>query len=134
MQTLVRQSAQFVTDPLGKSQPVQIFPHNFSYARIARQLHNEVSSCGPTGDYCRRTSVDLKVHCYSNPVDSESWLAQEHAQLPCSGSDEQDEVNGGENNSSVFVVRTCVDMNRSLSMITPRSRTCFEGVIHAPAI
>ena len=34
---------------------------------------------GPTGDYCRCTSVDLKVHCYSNPVDSESRLAQEHA-------------------------------------------------------
>ena len=47
MQTLVCQSAQFVTDPLGKPQPVQIFLHNFSYARIARQLHNEASICRP---------------------------------------------------------------------------------------
>ena len=31
-------------------------------------------------------------------------------------------------------MRTWVDMDRSLSMMTPRSRTCFEGVIHAPAI
>ena len=49
-------------------------------------MRGEQLFAGPTGDYCRRTSVDLKVHCYSNPVDSESWLAQEHAQLPCSNS------------------------------------------------
>ena len=97
MQALVFQSAQFVTDPLGKPQPVQIFPHDFSYARVARQPHNKASSC--TQDRLKitvdvRTLVDLQVHCYSNPVDSESWLAQEPAQLPCSGSDEQDEVDG----------------------------------------
>ena len=57
MQTLVRQSAQFVTDPLRKPRPVQIFPHNFSYARIARQLHNEASSC--TQD---RLEITVDVH------------------------------------------------------------------------
>ena len=45
MQALVCQSAQFVTDPLGKPQPVQIFLHDFSYALIARQPHNKANSC-----------------------------------------------------------------------------------------
>ena len=57
MQTLVYQSAQFVTEPLGKPQPVQIFFHNFSYARIAQQLHNEASSC--TQD---RLEIIVDVH------------------------------------------------------------------------
>ena len=57
MQALVCQSAQFVTDPLGKPQPVQIFPHDFSYARVARQPHNKASSC--TQD---RLKITVDVH------------------------------------------------------------------------
>ena len=48
---------QFVTDPMGKPQPVQIFLHNFSYAHIARQLHNEACSC--TQD---RLEIIVDVH------------------------------------------------------------------------
>ena len=57
MQTHVCQSAQFVTDPLGEPQPVQLFLHNFSYARITWQLHNEACSC--TQD---RLEIIVDVH------------------------------------------------------------------------
>ena len=42
---------------MGKPQPVQIFLHNFSYAHIARQLHNEACSC--TQD---RLEIIVDVH------------------------------------------------------------------------
>ena len=97
MQTLVCQSAQFVTDPLGKPQPVQIFLHDFSYARIAWQPHNKANSC--TQD---RLEITVDVHwliCKYTVTVIQSTV--NHGLLR-EGSDEQDEVDGGENNSSVL--------------------------------